>query len=236
MRMLMHTVSGWVTYATLRATQLGAGKRHVVLLVGSLAVLLVAVAIFRASRSSTRPPGLPPLTLPLATMPAEVGASTRPSEAESPVFAPASGGARQAEPATDLVNPFTGRTLQDEQEARDLAQRTQTDQRRLELTELAVKIAREEQELARIRKETQELLRPPTRPAAPRIPAIPRAQPLAIASQSALVLYRGVRITAWPGSTLGAWTVEAVFPDGVAIRHQERRAFLPLAFPSPRAD
>ena len=115
------------------------------------------------------------------------------------------------------------------------AQRVDTDQRRLELTKLAVEIAKQEQELARVRKETRDLLRPRSRPVAPRVPAIPKARPLAIASQSALVLYRGVRITTWPGSTLGAWTVEAVFPDGIAIRHQERQAFLPLAFPSPRA-
>lgn len=236
MRTLMHTVSGWLTYATLRARQLGAGTRHVVLLVGSLAVLLVAVAVFRSSPSSTAPPGLPPLTLSLAPTPAEVRASTRPSEAELPVIATTSDGARQVEPAADLVNPFSGRTLREEHEARETIHRAQSDQRRLELTKLAVEIARQEQELARVRKETQELLRPPARPAAPRVPAIPQARPLAMTSQSALVLYRGVRITAWPGSTLGAWTVEAVFPDGVAIRYHERRAFLPLTFPSPRAD
>lgn len=43
MRMLMHIVSGWVTYATLRATQLGARKRQVLVLVGSLAVTAVKV-------------------------------------------------------------------------------------------------------------------------------------------------------------------------------------------------
>jgi hypothetical protein len=160
----------------------------------------------------------------------------RPSEAEPPILVTSSDDVRHAAPAADLVNPFTGRTLQEEQEARSLERRAQADQRRLELTKLAVEIARQEQELARVRKETRELLRPPPRPTAPRVPAIPAAQPLAIASQSALVLYQGARITTWPGSTLGAWTVEAIFPDGVAIRYQARRAFLPLAFPAPRAN
>jgi hypothetical protein len=235
MRVLMRTLSGWMTYTTLRATQLGVSRRRVLLLVGSLAVLTLAVTVFRSSRSSTAPPGRSHIAMPLAPTPAEVRASTRPREAEPPVIATTSADMPQAESAADLVNPFTGMTLQEEQEARGLAQRARTDQRRLELTTLAVEIARQEQALARVRKETQALLRPPARPVVPRVPAIPQVQPLAIASQSALVLYRGVRITTWPGSTLGAWTVEAVFPDGVAIRYQGRRAFLPLTFPSPSA-
>ncbi len=204
MRVLMQTLSGWVTYATLRATQLGVSRRQVLLMVGSLAFLTLGVAVFRASRLSTAPPGLPHVTMDLAPTPAEVRAATRPSEPEPPHLVPTSDDLRQAEPAADLVNPFSGMTLQEEQEARGVAQRAQADQRRLELTKLDVEIAKQEQELARVRKETQDLLRPPPRPVAPRAPAIPDAQPLAIASQRALVLYRGARVTTWPGSTLGS--------------------------------
>ncbi|SRR5712692_5364954 len=235
MRVLMQTLSGWVTYATLRATQLGVGRRQVLLLVGSLAFLTFGVAVFRASRLFTAPPGLRHVTMDLPPTPSVAGATTRPLEVEALVVVTTGDDVRQTEPAAELVNPFSGMTLHEEQEARDVAQRARTDQRRLELTKLAVEIAKQEQELARVRKETQDLVRPPSRPVAPRLPAVPNAQPLAIASQSAVILYRGVRMTAWPGSTLGSWTVEAVFPDGVVIRHQERRAFLPLAFPSRRA-
>ncbi len=236
MRVLIHTLSGWATYATLRATQLGVGRRQVLLLVGSLACLTLGVTVFRASRLSTAPPGLPHVTMDLAPTPAEVRASTRPSEPEPPRVVTTSDDIRQAEPAAELVNPFSGMTLQEEQEARGVAQRAQADQRRLELTKLDVEIAKQEQELARVRKETQDLLRPPPHPVAPRVPAIPNAQPLAIASQRALVFYRGARVTAWPGSTLGSWTVDAVFPDGVVIRYQEQRAFLPLSFPTRTAN
>jgi hypothetical protein len=259
MRVLMQTLSGWATYATLRATQLGVSRRRVLLTVGSLMFLTLGVAVFRASRSSTAPPGLPHVTtdlaptpaevraatappegphvtMDLASTPAEVRAATRPSEPEPPPVVPTSDDLRQAEPAADLVNPFTGMTLQEEQEARGVAQRAQADQRRLELTKLDVEIAKQEQELARVRKETQDLLRPPPRPVAPRVPAIPDAQPLAVASQRALVLYRGARVTARPGSTLGSWTVDAVLPDGVVLRYQEQRAFLPLSFPTRTAN
>jgi hypothetical protein len=234
MRMLMRTLSGWMTYATLRATHLSVGRRQVLPLAGGLVIVTLGVVAWRGSTPPTASPGVPRVTLDLPPTPSVASAATRPAEAEPPRVAPRSG-VQQMEPAADLVNPFSGRTLREEQEAREMVQRAQSDQRRLELTKLAVEIARQEQELARVRKETQELLRPPSRPTARRVPTIPPAQPLAIASQSALVLYRGVRITTWPGSTLGAWTVEAVFPDGIAIRHQERRAFLPLAFPSRRA-
>ncbi len=236
MRVLMRTLSGWMTYATLRATQLGVGRRQVLLFVGGLAIVTLGVVAWRGSTPPTALQGVPRVTMDLPPIPSVASAATRPAEAEPPRVAPSSDDSRQTEPAPDLVNPFSGRTLREEQEAREMVHRAQSDQRRLELTKLAVEIARQEQELARVRKDTQELLRPPSRPTAPRVPTIPPAQPLAIASQSALVLYRGVRITTWPGSTLGAWTVEAVFPDGIAIRHQERRAFLPLAFPSRRAN
>lgn len=236
MRVLMRTLSGWMTYATLRATQLGVGRRQVLLLVSSLAFVTLGVVAWRASTQPAAAPGLPRVTMDLPPTPSVAGAATRPLEVEAPVVVTTGDDVRQTEPAAEFVNPFSGTTLHEEEEARDVAQRARTDQRRLELTKLAVEIARQEQELARVRKDTQELLRPPSRPTAPRVPTIPPAQPLAIASQSALVLYRGVRITTWPGSTLGAWTVEAVFPDGIAIRHQERRAFLPLAFPSRRAN
>jgi hypothetical protein len=103
-------------------------------------------------------------------------------------------------------------------------------------SKLAVEIAKQEHELARVRKETRELLRPRPRAVGPRIPALPDARPLAIASQSALVLYRGARVTAWPGSKLGVWTVDAVLLDGVVIRHRNRQAFLPLSFPSRKAN
>ena len=236
MRVLMQTLSGWTTYATLRATQLGVGRRQVLLLVGSLAFLTFGVAVFRASRLSTASPGLPRVTMDLPPTPSVAGAATRPLEVEAPVVVTTGDDDRQTEPAAELVNPFSGRTLHEEQEARGVAQRAQADQRRLELTKLDVEIARQEQELARVRKDTQDLLRPPPRPVAPRVPAIPNAQPLAIASQRALVFYRGARVTAWPGSTLGSWTVDAVFPDGVVIRYQDQRAFLPLSFPTRTAN
>jgi hypothetical protein len=233
MRMLLRTLSGWMTYATLRATHLRVGQWQVLLLAGGLVIVTFGIVAWRGSTRPTALSGLPRITMDLPPTPSVASASTRPAEAEPLPVAPKSDGP-QREPAADLVNPFSGRTLREEHDARALTLRTQADQRRLELTTLAVEIARQEQELARVRKDTQELPRPRARPAAPRVLAIPQAQPLAIASQSALVRYRGVRITTWPGSTLGGWTVDAVFPDGLAIRHQEQRAFLPLAFPSPR--
>ncbi len=234
MRMLIRTLSGWILYATLRASHLRLDRRQV-LLAGGLVIVMLGLIAWRGSTPPTASRGVPRVTMDLPPTPSVASAATRPTEAAPPRVAPSSDDVRQTDVAPDLVNPFSGRTLREEHEARALEQRTQTDQRRLELTKLAVEIARQEQELARVRKDTRELLRPPARPPAPRAPTIPPVQPLAIASQRALVLYRGARITTWPGSTLGAWTVDAVFPDGIAIRHQERRAFLPLAFPSPRA-
>src|SRR5216684_2350284 len=102
MRVLIHTLSGWVTYAMLRATQLGVGRRQVLLLVGSLAFLTFGVAVFRAGKLSTAPPGLPHVTMDLAPTPAEVRASTRPSEPEPPPVVPTGDDLRPAEPAADL--------------------------------------------------------------------------------------------------------------------------------------
>ena len=235
MRMLMRTLSGWMTYATLRATQLGVGRRQVLLFMGGLAIVTLGVVAWRGSTPSTALPGVPRVTMDLPPTPSVAGAATRPAEAEPPRVARGVAACSRWSPLLISSIPLAaGLCVRNKKRGRRSTV-TQSDQRRLELTKLAVEIARQEQELARVRKETQELLRPPARPVAPRVPAIPQVRPLAITSQSALVLYRGVRITTWPGSTLGAWTVEAVFPDGVAIRYQERRAFLPLTFPSPRA-
>jgi hypothetical protein len=170
----------------------------------------------------------------LPPTPSVAVAATPTGETEPPVVPRRD--ALRAESTADLVNPFSGKTVHEEQHARSVAQRVDTDQRRLELTKLAVEIAKQEQELARVRKETRDLLRPHSRPVAPRAPAIPKARLLAIASQSALVLYRGVRVTTRPGSTLGGWTVDAIFPDGVLIRHRDRQAFLPLSFPSRKVN
>ena len=239
MRVLIHTLSGWLTYAALRVRQCGQfgqfsqfsmDRRKVLLLVGSLACVMVGIVIWSATMSPTASSGPPRVMMDLPPTPSVAVAATPTGETGPPVVPRRD--ARRAESTADLVNPFSGMTVHEEQRARSVAQRVDTDQRRLELTKLAVEIAKQEQELARVRKETRDLLRPRARPVAPRVPAIPKARPLAIASQSALVLYRGVRVTTWPGSTLGAWTVDAIFPDGVMIRHRDRQAFLPLSFPS----
>lgn len=234
MRVLIHTLSGWLTYATVRVRQMGTNRRQRFLLVGSLVIMTLGIIVWRANMSPTGPVGLPRVMMDLPSTPSVAGATTRPADTESPVIPNRE--VRQAELTADMVNPFSGMTLHEEQQTREVAQRTLTDQRRLELSKLAVEIAKQEQELARVRKETRDLLRPRSRAVVPRIPALPNAQPLAIASQSALVLYRGARVTARPGSKLGVWTVDAVFPDGVVIRHRNRQAFLPLSFPSRKAN
>jgi hypothetical protein len=234
MRVLRQTLSGWLTCATLRVAQVRVSRRQVVLLVGSSVLVVSAVMAWYVHVPPTATPGFPPMTIDLPPTPAAVGSAVPPVEAAGwpPRGLTPGDDGQQAASAADLVNPFSGLTLHEEQQKRDAAQRVQMDHQQLERSTLAVAIAQQEQALARIRKETQELLRPPAHPVVRRGPVIPQAQPLAIASQCAVVLYRGMRITAWPGSALGGWTVERIFPDGVVIRHQERRVVLPLAFPS----
>jgi len=235
MRMLMRTLSGWMTYATLRATHLGVGRRQVLLLAGGLVIVMLALSPGAAVRYPSHREASHASPMDLPPTPSVASAATRPAEAAPPRVAPSSDDMGQTEAAPELVNPFNGRTLREEPRNAGTGATYPSRPTATGADKLAVEIARQEQELARVHKDTRALLRPPARPPAPRAPTIPPAQPLAIASQSALVRYRGVRITTWPGSTLGGWTVDAVFPDGIAIRHHERRAFLPLAFPSPRA-
>jgi len=234
MRVLIHTLCGWLTYTTLRVRQIRTNRRQRFLLVGSLVIMALGFVVWRASLSPAKTAGFPRVMLDLPPTPSVAGATPRPADTEPPVIPNRE--VRQAELTADMVNPFSGMTLHEEQHTREVAQRTLTDQRRLERSKLAVEIAKQEHELARVHKETRDLLRPRSRAVIPRIPALPDARPLAIASQSALVLYRGARVTAWPGTTLGAWTVETVFPDGVVIRHGDRQAFLPLSFPARKAN
>lgn len=190
MRVLIHTLSGWLTYAALRVrqfsqfSQFSMDRRKVLLLGGSLAFVILGMVVWRATMSPTPSSGLLRVMMDLPPTPSV--AATPTAETEPPVLALRHDDGEQEEATADLVNPFSGRTLREEHAAREMERRAQVDQRRLELTKLAVEIAKQEQELARVHKETRDLLRPRARPVAPHVPAIPKARPLAIASQSAL--------------------------------------------------
>jgi len=229
MRMLINTVS----YVMLHAQHwLWGPQRRRLFVLGSM-VAAAILAAYHWHRPASLPPSLPTHV--------DFGLPSAPQSAAADLLAAEHDGDRDQRDGTsvaaapsgredELVSPFTGATLKEEQRLHALRQRLEADQQRLEIMKTAVQIAEQRKELTRIEQETRDLLRPPHRAAPPPSPPIPVARVVAVSSQAAVVLFRGARIKTWPGGHLGPWTVESMFPDGLAIRHKARRVVLPLSF------
>jgi len=203
MRMLMRTLSGWMTYATLRATHLGVGRRQVYCSRAASSSPRCVVA-WRGSTPPSHREAFSRHHRPPAE-PRRWRARPCVRRAAPPRLASSSDDVRQTEATRISSIPLTAGLCREEQK-RGTGARTQADQRRLELTKLAVEIA--SRTGARPRPARTPRAAPvAARPPAPRAPAIPRRSAGDCVTKRSRPVSRGA-YHHLPGSTLGGWTVD----------------------------
>ena len=235
MNTLVNIVLGWPVYAATRAGGLLARVGYWRTALAAAGVAIAMTMAYPWWTSSTPRPSVPP-TVELglvATAPAETLPADEP-QPEEPLPA-------QPEPATahqtqtpEIISPFSRVSLQEEQAQRALQLQLERTQKQVEITRQQVELAQQEQELARVQQATHALFQPPRQKAPPPVPPVPEARVLAVSSQAAVVVVEGTRLVVQPGMRLGGWTVQQLLPDGIALGHDSKRAFLPLAFAGPQ--